>query len=299
MRIVTVYPHGLTMGTPNMAGNKTPSLRGSVQGWSQSATRRNIAFLRSADEQLLNVSTDGELLVAISLTLTVRKCPATSDEWHKLRRAFLMRLQRLGLVRSHWVTEWQRRGVPHLHGAFWFPMPADKNPDELIGQCVIHWLALTWDAYGARPQAQHWNVIFDTIGWFKYLAKHASRGVSHYQRSSDSIPDGWKNKTGRVWGHTGEWPLVESEKIQLTDPEFFRYRRIVRSWRKADARASNNRFRIKTARTMLKDNHAERSKLRGVSEWIPSAAAHMILDVTRAITEPQNTNNNQSAPSPD
>lgn len=298
MRTVTLYLHGLTMGTPNMSGNKTPSKRGTVQGWSQSATRRNIAFLRSVNNQHLHVSTEGELLLPISLTLTLKRCPQSADEWHKLRRAYLKRLQRIGLIRCHWVTEWQRRGVPHLHGAFWFPMPSDKNPDEIVSQCIGHWLALTWGDYGSRPEAQHYNIIFDAIGWFKYLAKHASRGVMHYQRSPENIPNGWKNKTGRVWGHTGDWPLVDPEKIQLSEAEFFRYRRIVRSWRKADARASNNRFRIKTARTMLKDNHAERSKLRGVSEWIDVDTARLILDVTKAITQPQESIINQAAPSP-
>lgn len=288
MRVITLYRHGLTMGTPNMKGNKTPSVRGEVLGWSKSATRRNIAFLRSADENQIDVTEDGELLFSFALTLTLRDCPETSDEWHKLRRSFLKRLERLGLYRSHWVTEWQRRGVPHLHGAFWFPMPSDQNPVPTISKCINHWLELA-AAHAAGPRSQHYNLIYDPVGWFQYVAKHASRGIQHYQRSPENIPEGWK-KTGRVWGYTGQWPLNDPDKIQLSDPEFFTYRRIVRAWRKSDARASKNRFRIRTARNMLKDNHADRSRLRGVSEWIPEDLARLMLDVTKSI-------NNQPAPS--
>lgn len=282
MRLVTLYRHGLTMGTPNMKGNKSPAKRGQVDGWSKSATRRNLAFLRSADEELLNVTSDGELLFSVSITLTIKDCPASSDDWHKLRRAFIKRLERMGLYRSHWVTEWQRRGVPHLHGAFWFPMPVNESTEEITRTCIDHWLSLTSDKYGAGPSGQHYHIIYDTIGWFKYLAKHATRGIMHYQRSPENVPAGWK-KTGRVWGHTGDWPLSDPDKVLLNDSEFFRYRRIVRSWRISDARASRLPYRIKTARVMLKDNDKERSKLRGVSEWIPEHLARAMLDITKSI----------------
>ncbi|MFO5973161.1 hypothetical protein, partial [Pseudomonas aeruginosa] len=58
---------------------------------------------------------------AAALTPTVRDCPPTSDDWHRLLKAWAMRMQRAGMIRLHWVTEWQRRGVPHLHCAIWFP----------------------------------------------------------------------------------------------------------------------------------------------------------------------------------
>jgi hypothetical protein len=122
--------------------------------------------------------------------------------------------------------------------------------------------------------------IYDDVGWFKYLAKHAARGVHHYQRSAENIPDGWK-KTGRIWGHTGDWPLIDPDKRVITDREYFQLRRLARSWRKADARKSANRYRIRSARTMLRHNHPEKSKLRGISEWIPEQTALALLDMVR------------------
>ncbi|WP_425527867.1 rolling circle replication-associated protein, partial [Xylella fastidiosa] len=58
--------------------------------------------------------------VGLALTLTVRDCPATAQEWQRMRRAWEKRMKRAGMIRVHWVTEWQRRGVPHLHCAIWF-----------------------------------------------------------------------------------------------------------------------------------------------------------------------------------
>lgn len=276
MRTITLYRHGVSMGTPSAKPNKNPPKRGEVNGWSSAATRRNINFLRSIDENAIQCTQDGELLQALALTLTLRDCPDSHDEWHKLRRSFIKRLERLGLYRSHWVTEWQRRGVPHLHGAFWFPMP--QHPDQFKFYLIDQWLDLTYEKYGARPGSQYVTPIYDSIGWFKYLAKHAARGLSHYQRSPENVPQGWK-KTGRIWGHTGKWPTIEPDKHVVYQDHFFRMRRYARAWRKADARKSGNRHRISQARRMLKHNDPELSKLRGVSEWIPDSVSSTLLDL--------------------
>lgn len=50
-----------------------------------------------------------------SWALTLRHCPPTSDDWTRLVKVLQQRLRRAGLLRWHWVVEWQRRGVPHLH----------------------------------------------------------------------------------------------------------------------------------------------------------------------------------------
>ncbi|WP_229149984.1 hypothetical protein, partial [Alcanivorax sp. 1008] len=220
------------MGTAPRLNNHQRAIRGEVGGWSSSATRRNVAFLRSVEPSTLSGTPDAPLL-GLAVTLTLRDCPATSDDWHKLRRAFLKRLERIGLARCHWVTEWQRRGVPHLHGAFWFP--GDVSDFAAIrSEVLLHWLAVA-DSHNVSIRAQHCALISDALGWFQYVAKHAARGVKHYQRSSDNIPEGWK-KTGRMWGHTGDWDTREPVQVDLPDPVYFRLRRLVRSWRVADAR---------------------------------------------------------------
>jgi len=191
MRTLKLYLHGATMGTPPSQNSHSRSKRGEVGGWSSSATRRNIAFLRSVEPDSLDYSPNQDLLVGFAITLTLRDCPPTSEIWHTLRRKFIKRIERMGLVRSHWVTEWQRRGVPHLHGAFWLPVSSNQDIPLTTATIISHWLAVA-APYGVSYRAQHSSLIHDAVGWFQYVAKHAARGVKHYQRSSENIPEGWK-----------------------------------------------------------------------------------------------------------
>ena len=128
--------------------------------------------------------------------------------------------------------------------------------------------------------------INDAIGWFQYLSKHAARGVKHYQRTAENIPEGWKSKTGRVWGKGGHWPLREAIRVNLQDQHgdggFFAFRRLCRSWRISDARASGDLWRLKSARAMLKcpcnpETGVALSRVRGVAEWIPPEAHDAFL----------------------
>lgn len=233
--------------------------RGEVQGWSHGATRRNTQFLMSVIESQLSGA-------GVALTLTLRDCPASAQDWHKIRRAWIKRMERAGMVRLHWVTEWQRRGVPHLHVAIWF------SDAYRIGDAIDAWVAVA-SVYGAGQGGQHGRCIDGAVGWFQYLSKHAARGVSHYQRSADNMPEGWKRKTGRVWGKVGDWPVQEAVKFNLQDQHgdggWFAYRRLVRSWRRADARASGDRWRMRSARGMLRCSDQARSRIIGFMEWMP------------------------------
>jgi len=275
MRLITLYNHGVTMGTPPRNPNKTPPKRGIVQGWTKSATRRNTNFLRSVDDLAIMATEDGEPLTALAITLTVKDCPVSHDHWQALLEAYFQRLRRLGMYRHHWVTEWQRRGVPHLHACVFFPEVTGSEYIQLNNALVTAWLELT-EQYGAKPLSQNITPVYDAVGWFQYQSKHAARGIYHYQRSSENIPEQWK-KTGRMWGKSKHWPVTEPEKVLVNDKVFFAYRRICRSWRKADARKPLNRFRIRSARRMLKHNDKDLSKLRGVSEWITKELSSLAL----------------------
>lgn len=277
MRLVTLYNHGVTMGTPPKNPNRNPVKRGDVQGWTKAATRRNTNFLRSVDDHAIMVTEDGEPLTALALTLTLKDCPESHNEWERLRRAMLKRLERLGLYRHHWVTEWQRRGVPHLHGCVFFPEVEGQDYWNLVNNILDAWLSLT-EKYGSKVLSQNITPVYDAVGWFQYQSKHAARGIFHYQRSSENIPEAWK-KTGRMWGKSEKWPVTEPDKILVTDKIFFSYRRLVKSWRKADARKEKNRFRIRKARRMLKHNDRELSKLTGVSEWITKSSSVLMLKI--------------------
>lgn len=262
MPVLTVYRHGGTAGVAPMKNSHQRAPRGEVAGWSEGATRRNTRFLYSVQEDQLSGT-------GHAVTLTVRDCPPTSVDWSKLRRAWEMRMVRAGMIRMHWVTEWQRRGVPHLHGAVWFP--DTMSADLVRGLAIRHWLEVA-APYGCGWKGQHVHPITGVVGWFQYLAKHASRGVQHYQRSIANVPEAWQNRTGRVWGHVGDWPVREAVRINLQGREgdrgFYAYRRLVRAWRFADARSTGDVRRMQSARGMLRCNDPVLSQLRGVSEWI-------------------------------
>lgn len=180
----------------------------------------------------------------------------------------------MGLIRSHWVTEWQRRGVPHLHCALWFP--DDLDSVYLRTTITEHWLAVTKD-FGSKTNGQYALMINDAIGWFQYVAKHAARGVGHYQRSPEYIPKAWQRKTGRMWGKTGNWITRDALDLSVPPDVFHMFRRMCRNWRLADARASGNRFRIRTARGMLKCRDRNLCAVRGLSEWLPIESASQIV----------------------
>jgi hypothetical protein len=266
MPVITVYRHGGSGGIAPMKNDHDRALRGEVSGWSESATRRNTRFLYSIQEDQLEGA-------GMALTLTLRDCPPSAQHFHKMRRAWEKRMVRAGMIRLHWVIEWQRRGVPHLHGAIWFPDSYDRF------RIVDAWCAVAAD-YECKPQAQFVRPVEGVIGWFQYLAKHASRGVLHYQRAAANMPQEWRGKTGRMWGKVGDWPVRPAVKLNLEDQHgdggWFAYRRLIRSWRVADARASGSRYRITSARKMLRERDPVISRLRGVSEWIPESV-HMTL----------------------
>lgn len=253
-----------------MKNSHLRAIRGDVGGWSDGATRRNTQFLYSVMEPELHG-------VGFAVTLTLRDCPPDSDAWSGLRSAFIRRMVRVGMVRLHWVTEWQRRGCPHLHCAIWFPSAVldALGQDTLRRKLLGAWLELTGDRYGSSLRGQDAHLITGAVGWFQYVSKHAARGVKHYQRSNDNVPGPWKLKTGRMWGKWGDWPVREKIRFNLQDQYgdggWFAYRRLVRSWRVADARAAGSVNRVHLAKSMLTCNEPALSRVRGVSEWISEA----------------------------
>jgi hypothetical protein len=194
-----------------------------------------------------------------------------------------MRMERLGMTHLHWVTEWQRRGVPHLHGALWFPVDLVHAMGELALRREIQnaWIQVAGHL-GASWAGQHVNAVSEALGWFRYVSKHAARGVSHYQRSPENVPASWRMKTGRVWGRWGDWPVRAGIKVTLQDQYgdggWFAYRRLIRSWRVADARASGDLARLKSAKRMLRCHDRRRSRVIGVREWIPEGSMLSLLD---------------------
>lgn len=262
-----------------MRKNHTPPPRGKANGWSAGAARRNTEWLQSVDHDQL----DGH---GYACTFTVYRCPPSPEEWANLRRRFVKRLERMGMIRLHWVTEWQERRVPHLHLAAWF---ANEGIETEIRR---HWLEVM-AKYRPAESRQHVAPIYEMGGWSEYVSKHAARSANHYQRNNWARPRGWKS-SGRIWGHCDNWETIEPVRVQLSLAAFHRYRRMIRNWRKADAKGNPSR-RIQ-ARRMLrngKDNRRDEygfplepltpdelrkaNAVRGTSEWIPEAVSYAML----------------------
>ena len=250
-------------------GNTRPvgGPRGIVNGWSTSAVRRHKRWLYSVVAPDLTG-------YGYALTLTIRETPPDHRAWARLRKIFMEWLRDTGAVRWHWVVEWQRRGTPHLHMAVYF-----REPLPYIGYELINgWLDRASE-YGARFQSQKVLPIDGPVGWLQYLSKHASRGVAHYQRQGK--PAGWE-KTGRLWGYGGDWPVEDPIAADVPMPVYWRLRRMVQRYGIAEARTQALRFagtdekraatywgQVSWLRRSRKVSEVGASRVRGVSSWVP------------------------------
>lgn len=250
-----LYQNGLStyMGG---TGDHERAPRGEIVGWSAAAARRHRQWAWSIDADSLTGH-------GYALTLTMRLTPENAKDFEKLRKNYVDRIERMGNTRLHWVVEWQARGTPHIHAAVYFERELDAVEITLL---VAHWMVVAAD-YEATRQGQVWEHIRGPLGWLKYLAKHATRGVAHYQRQGH--PEGWE-KTGRLWGHRGDWPAVEPIVLDgLNNREFWRLRRISRAWAVADARKVGDWSRVSYLRRAGRPGNAQQSRYQGVSDWIP------------------------------
>ena len=262
-------PGGYTVACAPPDSARPPPGRGVVSSWSRGAAARNTAFLRAQPREGFH---DGE---AFAATLTLGRLPEDHREWQALRRAFVERLRRVGLVRLHWVVEWTRLGRPHLHASIWLPVGTPDGP-ELIRR---HWLEVT-ARHRTLARSQHVEPIARFGGWARYVGKHAARGVGHYQRSRRDLPPGWSS-TGRMWGHRGDWQSVEPVPTDLTLGEFHRLRRLVRAFEVARARAAGRPEGVRAARRMLRCTDRELSTVRGLSGWTDRDGEE--LDLLRSV----------------
>jgi len=271
MPVIKVYNNGLTCGNPPMKNDHKRGLRGETSGWTASASRSNTRFLYS-------VVPDDLTGYGYAFTFTIKDLPPTPADWEKLRRKMIERLRRMGFIRLHWLTEWQRRGVPHLHGCVYFDEPLTTEEYHSLSR---HWIDSA-KAYNPSIQGQNVKEITSALGWLEYLSKHAARGVYHYQRNGK--PKSWE-KTGRMWGKSGTWTTRLTE-AECSLAQFHKLRRLCRSWRIADSRKPKmikhapvvNGKRIRSARTCLQHRDKNLCTVLGVSEWINEDLALRMLD---------------------
>lgn len=262
MPTIKILPNGVKTHVGHGIGKHTRVPRRESKGWTKRSSKANRDFLFSIEVDQLTGN-------GYALTLTLRDCPATARDWHALRRAWIRRMERAGMLGLHWITEWQKRGHPHIHGAIFLPDGVDP------GMCIFHWLEAA-KKYHARAPAQDIRPLTGAVQWFEYLAKHAARGVSHYQRHPENIPPGWEGKTGRVWGYVGHWPISEGKQVQVNNVAFYQHRRLQFRYLIAKAKRQGDHSRARYLRRRLQ-MAPEESRLQGVGEFIPESDTWALL----------------------
>jgi hypothetical protein len=264
--VVKVFPGGSSGGFPGSGA--APGKRAEINGWSTAAARRLIAWLWS-------VEADGLPADGWAVTLTTGGRPSSAAEWHSARRSLMQRLERLGYGQQQWVIEWTAAGRPHLHMAVYrdrcvFPVRPKRSPG-FAADALAAWLSICdrkgWDA---SARGQHIVPISDASGWLQYVSKHASRGVGHYQRQG--APEGWE-RTGRLWGYWGGWPVAPPVVVTLSAEAFREYRSRMVEWQAARLRSLG----LDDVADAYLERHASDGDFDGISGWIPSDVSVSLL----------------------
>lgn len=190
----------------------TRGIRGDCRGWTSNSTTGLFNFTKAIIEDKLTG-------YGFAITLTFRDCPETAAAMHKVRRKFIKRLERRGLIRLLWVCEFQERKVPHFHMAAYFKTKTDTATGLPLQQTIINLWCDCAKHYNVKPTAQTCKDITDLGGWMGYFNKHIDRGIYHYQRQRDTLPPGWREKTGHVWHWVGDWPR-DLKKLHFSGKKF-------------------------------------------------------------------------------
>ena len=196
--------HGWT-ASRNVDGGSQPknqnAKRGIISGWTKGSLLKNANFLESIDYQTMQ-EWYGNCFV---FTLTVRDLPLP-EVWRRWVRKFMKVINNRGAEAIYVLVEFQKRGVPHIHGMAW-----GREPEERLDILIRRWwLTIT----GAGRIAQDVKMATNVARWGKYLTWHDGRGMAHYQRST--VPNGWKGKsTGKMWHVWGKWATDDPVVLEL------------------------------------------------------------------------------------
>jgi hypothetical protein len=146
-------PNGFTASHPRYGFLVVEfSKRGTIGGWSIQSTWCLRRWFYSVDGAALDV-------YGYVILFMVCDFLPTAADWTATRDRFFRRMRRSGLVRGQWLTEWQRRGVPHMHGCLFLP---ESNLEEFV---TDHWLeAVAEWRPGARGQVV--KSLWGLPGWF-------------------------------------------------------------------------------------------------------------------------------------
>lgn len=268
----------------------TPPERTNTKGWTPNVARRNEQRLQQIDFDAI----DGTPAFVTLTTPSQQMEDVSAAMFHGWLKRWLQYMKRHGMLHYYWILEFQGSGNPHVHILVWIDHEFDVLEQY---RALISWVnMLDKSNIGARLQAQVWEPI-DVGGEIvvdgervpahpervlMYLAKHAARGVAHYQRRIENMPDDWQYRSGRVWGHDRGLPLREQDDFECSYKEFWAYRRLVRRWRLSEANAitdpERKRAAVVQARRMLRCSRPDVSPFRGVSAWVPESVAKQLFD---------------------
>lgn len=212
------------------------------RGWTKATTRNLTNYLMSLDFP----SVDG---APYAFTLTI---PATcmdrvsSAELHGLLAAWLRRCRRYyGMAHYYWLIEFTAQGTPHIHLTVWCHdtrqlydrrtrqyVMVDLPPVTTQTLMLVEWIRLceTHDI-PARMTGQLFRPVEDTPeAWLAYTAKHSTRGIEHYQRRLDNMPEDWQQHPRAMWGHDRNLTNMQADQwdLPMSTEAFWQFRRTIR-----------------------------------------------------------------------
>jgi len=225
----------------------------------------------------------------------VLKCDCPK-QWANWRKLFIKALQyHYKIDCYHYVVEWQRRQTPHLHmavfsgGEYAAGFASSGSSGILADGDYAEWhksvlrpahvVQLWRDIVGHDNAAASGQYVVEIdqenmTRWLRYQSKHASRGITNYQRDPANIPPKWKGETGRVWGKGGNWPTREFKTEGLSQDDKYRIRRL---WTKLLSKnpdflqvpANYTKGNSYHWRRWRKCNKRMKSRMRSPSSFIP------------------------------
>lgn len=167
------------------------------------------------------------------------------------------------------------------------PVHRDNNESAVVSNVVVKWLELT-EAEGLHTSSNSQDVqlIDGNEAWLVYIAKHGIRGVKHYQRALDNMPDEWRDGAGAMWGHDRKMPVADDSVLPMDMRAFHQFRREARKWCCAHACMIKDPHRrakaIGQARRSNRCCRPELSVVRPVSVWIPKDVTISIVKGLRS-----------------
>ena len=258
-------------GSPRPSGNRAPGVRGRIAGFSASSRRNFVHQLESVDWS----SALGRNRRDWFATLTVHEDQGVTHAKLALRRLRKRLLRAAPSTLAAWKLEPQKRGAPHFHLILAVDLQemsdlvggcaprsedeVDSCPVDLVRWRFEDWLLEVWREVTRQPSITRVSVEEprSSGGLRRYMTKYMAKG--------HAVPPDWVG--ARYWGFWGEWPRSTVVGV-LHGRARWRFRRILRGWIRARARAARAaRRQVGSGRTPWRDAYG------GMRVCVPAAVS--------------------------